>query len=258
MAFWSQRSKEPHRQNRWFVYFGESGLDDSYRWAIKDIQKPNFKIDTTSHVLVNKTFNYPKNLVWQPIEFTMVSVPADKPNVASLPQVLMDIIYASGYSDDLSYQSMEKMPYKTVGVPLSNIRICQVDANGYIIEEWKIYSSIITGINFGSLSYENEGLVDIKVNLTYDHAELLSEEQIKSDNPLLGKTSTSEYALLRAENKLSPDGKSVVNKGTPGFPNDLDSLQPPARPIPPLRLDNKLPNKKEFNILNSLNKTFNK
>jgi len=251
MAFWSQRSKEPHRQNRWFVRFGEPNLDNSYSWAIKDIQKPSFKIDTTSHVLINDTYNYPKNLVWQPIEFTLVSVPSDKPSVASLPEVLMKLIYDSGYNNG-NFGSIQKLVVlqnnnSLALAPLSNIEINQVDANGYTIETWKLYSAIITGINFGSLSYENEGLVDIKVNITYDYAELLA-----------GKITQSEYALLKADYKLSEDGLSVVKRGTPGFPDELQTLQPPARPIPPLRIDNKLPNKREFDILNSLNKTFNK
>lgn len=252
MAFWSQSSKEPHRQNRWFVYFG-SNIVDGYRWAIKDIQKPNFKIDTTSHVLINNTFNYQKNLVWQPIEFTLVSVPADKPNNDSLPEILMRLIYSSK-EYDLAYKSIEKMPFST-GVPLSNLEICQLDANGNIIEVWKIYSAIITAINFGSLSYENEGLVDIKVNITYDHAQLLTKEEIAAENLKLGLTNDSEYDVLTAENKLSDDRNSVIRKGTPGFPDDLQTLQPPAHPQPPLKSPIK---KKEFDILSSLNKTFNK
>ena len=87
MAFWANpQTLEPLRQYRWYIDFGaNSGLNEN-KYALKSCTKPSYKIDTTQHVLINHTFNFPKNLVWQPITAKMVAVRND--NGVSLSKVL--------------------------------------------------------------------------------------------------------------------------------------------------------------------------
>lgn len=73
MSFWTDNTlKEPLRQNRWYILFGTPDLD-SYRFALKECSKPEYTIDTTAHLLINNTFNYPKNVIWKPITVKMIS-----------------------------------------------------------------------------------------------------------------------------------------------------------------------------------------
>jgi hypothetical protein len=48
--------------------------------------------------------------------------------------------------------------------------IYQVDENGNKIEEWNLYNPLITKVNYGTLSYENEGLMEVSLSITYDFA----------------------------------------------------------------------------------------
>lgn len=187
MAFWSDTNlREPLRQNRWYISFGDSGPEDdnkldSYIFALKECTKPSYKIETTSHVLINHTFNYPKNVVWQPISVKMISARGTKD--FSLSRVLEGALNSAGYlSPNITNNSIAANPQvsktglmESIGVNAgtqTGIDLIQVDANGALIETWSLYNAFITGVNFGSLTYENDGFVEISFDIIYDSADL--------------------------------------------------------------------------------------
>ena len=45
-----------------------------------------------------------------------------------------------------------------------------------VLEEWVIHNPIITGVDFDSLDYSTEELLNIKVSITYDWASLSAPE----------------------------------------------------------------------------------
>jgi hypothetical protein len=170
MAFWSDSlTKEPLRQNRWYISFVNTGLD-SHKYALKTCTKPEYKIDVSEHVIINQTFRYPKNVVWQPIQATMVSttVGASETEKNSLPSVLMNYLFSSGYSyEDTTQISKKNLIDNLAG---DGISIIQVDENGANLESWVLKNAMITNVKYGSLSYENEGFVDIEFSIIYDYA----------------------------------------------------------------------------------------
>lgn len=170
MAFWTEAAtREPLRQNRWYMYFGNptesSGSEkqlNNYIFSLKECSKPEYKIETSSHVLINHTFNYPKNVVWQPITVKMVSI---EDNAYILKKILNDC----GYKNPR--QKQDKQISKK-SLTFEKIELIQVDENGAKAEVWNLINPFIININFGSLSYDSENFVDITFGVIYDYAEL--------------------------------------------------------------------------------------
>lgn len=179
MAFWTDigdRNRyipEPLRQNRWYINFnnptssptGSTNLSE-YIYALKECSKPEYKIETSQHVLINHTFNYPKNVVWQPITVKMIS---SVDNETSLASTFNNILLDAGYS------SPNKLPNKQISkksLSFQRVEIVQIDEEGSPIEAWNLYNSFITNVNYGALTYESDGFVDITFGIVYDYAEL--------------------------------------------------------------------------------------
>jgi hypothetical protein len=168
MAFWTDaNSLEPLRQNRWYIYFGREEIQD-FAYAAKEVVKPHYKIETTQHVLINHTFNYPKNLVWQPITIKMVTA-RNHCNCKLLTRALDSALHVSGYSGPHLPQTAQIGKY-LLSDALKALRLHQVDENGIVLEVWELANPMITDIKYGSLSYEQEGFVDVDLSVVYDYA----------------------------------------------------------------------------------------
>jgi hypothetical protein len=72
MAFWDTPSSVSVKLPfRWRISFGEklNGLE----WLAIKVKKPSYKIESSQvKYLKTHTFNFPKTLIWQPIQLTMV------------------------------------------------------------------------------------------------------------------------------------------------------------------------------------------
>lgn len=165
MSFWSTPQLEPLRQHRWYILFSDTGLQ-TYSYALKDCSKPSYKIDISEHVLINHTFRFPKNLVWQPVSAKMVTARDSLDSILS--GMFKNHLEANGYYIPTSPQTKQLNKSSM----LENIELTQIDADGNPVETWILRNSMFTDVKFGSLSYENEGLVDIEFTITYDFAEL--------------------------------------------------------------------------------------
>ena len=55
---------------------------------------------------------------------------------------------------------------------LSQLVIQQVDAKGSVIEKWTLYDVFIKSVDFGSLAYSDDELIEITIGLSYDYATL--------------------------------------------------------------------------------------
>jgi hypothetical protein len=175
MSFWTDSTNvEPLRQYRWYIRFGAptnipSGYDENileqFVFTLKECDKPEYKVETTSHVLLNHTFNYPKNLVWNPINIKMVSA---IDNGKSTTSALHNIMSAAGYRNPSTSQT-NQISKKLATFPID---IIQIDEHGNKIETWTLNNPFITNIKYGSLNYQSEDLVDISFTVTYDYASL--------------------------------------------------------------------------------------
>jgi hypothetical protein len=200
MAFWrDSKGPEPLRQHRWYIAFNY-GLQ-KHRYALKSCNKPEYDIGVNEHVLLNHTFRYPKNLVWKPVSVKMISVRdgSKKDNSTGFYESLSQTIdgltfnsYVQPHLEDKTEKNIRIDPNGKLSAPISidygytNIskqkllnnfennvlQLIQIDANGVEIEYWSLINPFISNVKYGSLSYDNEGLVEIDFTITYDYANL--------------------------------------------------------------------------------------
>jgi len=172
---------QPKRAFRFLVTFSE--LAD-LTFMVKDAKKPSYTLKTTPHKVLNHTFNFPGTVEWEPLDVTFID--AVDPNVGSR---FYNALVGSGYlppvSDGALLTGITKVgTTSTIG----EVRIKQLDGGGVllpagadpgsavpeaarILEEWTLKNAFITSVKFGeALGYDQEGLVNVSVSLTYDYA----------------------------------------------------------------------------------------
>lgn len=162
MAFWTDiNSKEPLRQNKWYILFG-TNLDNT-RYALKECKKPEYEVSYTEHRLLTHYFKYPGLLKWKPIEIKYVSA-------REVPGYINLMTNYSGYNlPNIGHQMINKQSFEqNIGNP---INLIQVNANGEDIETWSIYNPLISNVSYGTLSYENDAFVEVSFTLQYDWAQ---------------------------------------------------------------------------------------
>lgn len=181
MAFWNDKILEPKRNFRWILQV--NGIDFYY---IKEVSRPNYEVATAEHKYINHTFYFPGRVTYSPITFKLVD-PAN-PDAA---ETLRQMLFAGGYrlptDQDVGSQSITKQGAVTA---LGDVQIlmlggggtAQSDADtptsvaprrnkpGDVVEFWTLHNAFITKINFSGLTYENDDLSDIEVELRYDYA----------------------------------------------------------------------------------------
>ena len=238
MPFWSDKeTSEPLRQNRWYIEFGSL---ENFKYALKSCSKPEYDIGVSEHVLLNHTFRYPKNLVWKPVTVKMISV-TDAIGQLSLSEKLYQLLKLSGYrppdeeNKNLyakidSENNISNISKKSLAASLltplekitskkpegGKIQLIQIDSNGNGIEFWELYNPFINSVKFGSLSYDNDGFVDIDLTIQYDYAKVYSNPP--DDKGLDRQTFTIFGLDTGIQNPFAvplPDNKKI----NPGFPN---------------------------------------
>lgn len=177
MSFWNQASVEPKRQFRWLLYV--AGMP---QWIVKDVKKPSFSMNPTAHDFINYKFKYPGRIEWQDINFTVVD-PVQPDSVASLVKILENAGYV--YPDDYTSQANEPKTISKKAMVDSlggQIQLVQFGANTgaqeqNILEKWSINNPIITNVDFGTLNYSTDELVNIGITIAYDWAYLETRPQ---------------------------------------------------------------------------------
>ncbi len=163
MPFFSDINTEPKRSNRF--EFSLSGIQP---FVVESTAKPSFSVSEVKHSYKQHTFRWPGKTEWKPVQISMVD-PVE-PDVA---KVMVNKFVSAGYLPPISeanagvFLSKRKM-VESLGLP----RISQLDADGKVIEEWLLHNAFIIDSNFGSLDYNQDGLVKLQFTLTYDYATL--------------------------------------------------------------------------------------
>ena len=192
MPFWSQDHsnnpalRDPKRKFRFKVEFDgiNAANGGPLLWYAKTAAKPSFQITNTEHKYLNHTFYYPGAVQWQDVTMTLVD-PVD-PDIGA---TLSDIIVAGGYSpptDGLDLVSMSKAKATNA---LGVIRITQLDSDGNMIEEWRLWNAFITEIKYGDLEYGADDLTELSLTLKYDWATIETAGNSVAVNGSKGKTS---------------------------------------------------------------------
>ena len=176
MAFWSDTQvADPKRQHRWIVDISAPEVSQYISYVCKSVAKPKITIGEAEHKFINHTFYYPGGVTYDPVTITLV----DPANPHS-SQALYDLLQISGYRlpDTIQETSVNNSDVSTIskrkGVgALLGCSVSQMDGNGKEIEKITFENAWIKSVDFGGdLNYENEGLVELSLEIRFDFFKL--------------------------------------------------------------------------------------
>jgi len=184
MTFWRSNTVEPKRSFRFLLELTPQTGGKIATYFIKTVKKPQFQMDGQAEVkYIQHTFKYPGRITWQPIDVTLLD-PAD-PDSAS---VMMNILRNSGYhKPDTELNSQESISKLKANTGMGAVIIRQIDAEGAKVSEWKLVNPFLTNVDFGSLGYDSDDIVEYTLTIDYDFATMWS----KSTAVLAGVTHTA-------------------------------------------------------------------
>jgi len=172
MAFWSDISVEPKRTYRWLFYLdGGDPKVGIQTYTVKSVRKPSFSVSSVEHQYIAHTFNFPGRLTWSPVEVTIVD-----PVTPDASATLVRALIGAGYeipvpsTDDPNRVNRSFSKNKAINSGLGTPRLTQIDADGRQIEEWSLQNAYLESVDFGSLDYGTDEMVNITLSLRYDYA----------------------------------------------------------------------------------------
>tara|TARA_R110000787_G_scaffold80592_3_gene175284 strand:+ start:907 stop:1506 length:600 start_codon:yes stop_codon:yes gene_type:complete len=180
MPFWStnfgnldENLKDPKRQFRFYINIQGITTENggALIWYAKQVNKPTFTVEETSHKYLNHTYYYPGKCTWNEIDITMVD-PGQDPDVAA---TLASIAQSAGYKLPTTPESeqLTSMSKQKATSALGQVKIVQIDSDGKPIETWTLWNAFVREIDFGgTLAYGTDDLVEVKLKLRYDWAQL--------------------------------------------------------------------------------------
>ncbi len=149
---------EPKRQNRFILRFPSSlGINE---WFVESTSRPNIKINSTEIQFLNTSTYVAGRFTWNEI-----NVKFRDPIGPSAAQALMEWVrlhaesvtgrmgYAAGYKKDIDLELL--------------------DPTGVVVEKWILQGTFLTGVNFDSLSYSQDGIASISATLRPDRCILV-------------------------------------------------------------------------------------
>jgi hypothetical protein len=165
MAFWSSpASVEPKRQFRWILNVGEIP-----QWIIKSVTKPVLTTTDVAHKYFGYTYYYPGTSTWNTIDMVLVD-PVNSDAVFTMATLLRQSGYKPPRNETESLVSISK---DKANRAIDYVKIQQLNSEGNAIETWKLNNPFVTVADFGgTLSYDQDGLVDLKLTVRYDWATL--------------------------------------------------------------------------------------
>ena len=168
--FWTEAKTEPKRKFRYLLYF--AGMPQV---IAKTVSKPSFTVATATHHFLQHQFHFPGRVSWGDVQMTLVD-PIQPDSTASLYAILRESGYvlppeigADG-GKGMATLSKEGM-VKSLD---SHVTIDMIGPGGAeeVIESWRLNNPLITSVNFDSLDYTVDELLNIQITVKYDWATL--------------------------------------------------------------------------------------
>ena len=165
--FWSDASLQPKRQHRWLLHVGKGGGVNLPSYLVKRVDKPKYMVNTIAHSYFGHKFYYPGIVEWQQISFTLVD-PVSIDSTNELYQGLLSSGYLQPDSAPVSTVSKD-LSVKVLG---TKVNLQQLDADNKVVDEFTLHNPWITNVDFGSLAYESDAMLELSVTVRYDYATL--------------------------------------------------------------------------------------
>tara|TARA_R100000008_G_C3528487_1_gene137931 strand:+ start:143 stop:736 length:594 start_codon:yes stop_codon:yes gene_type:complete len=175
---------QPKRQFRFLVSFTEMS---NLTFMVTKTKKPSYTMTEKTHQVLNHQFNFPGVVKWEPVNVNFID--AVDPNIGSkFYNSLRNAGYVSPITESALLTGVTKVSTTAV---VGNVVIQQLDGGGVllpagqdpgevigavdatnIVDQWTLKNAFIKGVKFGeNLGYDQDGLVEVSVDLVYDYAE---------------------------------------------------------------------------------------
>ena len=183
------------------------GVDSA---LIKSVSVPKYSIETANYSMLEYDFKYPKKVKWDgKVSFDIIQMLDDGIFTSVIGQFMSKLYnsnyYASplgigddrrdplipnsfytakdrienffnlglnaGYERKVDEGSVLELSKQKLSAILGAIEIQTLDENGEKFDSWRLNGAYITGITPTDLTYENETISTVKVDLSYDWAD---------------------------------------------------------------------------------------
>ena len=141
---------EPKRVNRFFAEFAdELGIEV---WKVQKFKRPTMKINSVQIDYMNERNYVSGRYNWEAMSLTFLD-----PIGPSTSQQLMEWVrlHAESLTGRMGYAAGYK----------KNILLKALDPTGVEVEKWFLEQCMITSIDFGDNSYEDDALTNITLNI---------------------------------------------------------------------------------------------
>lgn len=149
---------EPKKNNRWLFRFpAELGIQ---QWWLSSASRPTIEMAEVEIPFLNTSTWVLGRFTWSTIELTMRD--AIGPSTA---QAIMEWVRL--HSESVTGRQGYAAGYK------KDVEIEMLDPSGITIEKWQLQGTMLTTVNFGDLSMDDDGIAEIKATLRFDRAILI-------------------------------------------------------------------------------------
>jgi len=149
---------EPKRKNRWMMRFpADLGIQE---WWLASASRPSITQGEVVIPFLNTETYVVGRFNWEAIDVTFRDAigPSSAQAIMEWVRLQSESItgrqgYAAGYKKD--------------------VEIEMLDPAGVVIEKWVLQGTMLTNVNFGDLSMDDDAIADIQATLRFDRAILL-------------------------------------------------------------------------------------
>lgn len=149
---------EPKRKNRFLFSFPtELGIQE---WWVFSASRPKITQNETEIPFINTSTWVVGRFIWEAMDVTFKD-----PIGPSAAQALMEWVRL--HSESVTGRQGYAAGYK------KNVTLKMLDPTGVAVEKWLLENTMLTNVDFGSLSYDDDAIADITGTLRFDRAILL-------------------------------------------------------------------------------------
>tara|TARA_R110001592_G_C12602976_1_gene695991 strand:+ start:104 stop:517 length:414 start_codon:yes stop_codon:yes gene_type:complete len=135
-------------------------------WWAKSVTQPSPDVSMSEYQLINHKIKYPGIVTWNDIDITMVEPNKD----SKVGFKLFNELKGSGYYTDPTNGATDGLKKNVFSG--EDILITKIDADGELVETWKLINPFIKAIKYGDLDYSSDDLLEIIITVAYDSATL--------------------------------------------------------------------------------------
>jgi hypothetical protein len=195
-GFWTNKGIIPRRKNKFLVQLEFSEGFAGIAWWAKDIDLPSMSIEAEAirnNIGANRVYKFPRRVEWKPITMTLVDpvgefdIKKSMDSEGKTTETLVDgdtlnVVHQMVQSlteafddDERIYKGARNASKQRMNNTFKSVIITSYLGVGgetiNAIDQWNLKNIILTEFDLGNLSYEDDGLSEIKLTFDYEWAE---------------------------------------------------------------------------------------